>query len=122
MLAVQGIKGNSMGDVSHRLASWRFGFWRWFLECITEFGHRKGAVTISEFLQHRLSERWRSSVSVLSSTVIVFGLPGYTVAQWQAADFVKPRCLQFGGLFSVLRVEQPDLQTGMLQSLVGCLT
>ncbi len=69
--------------------AWLLGdlvFWRWFPHRITGFGHRSGAVTISEMLQHGLSGRWQSSISVLATAVIVFGLAGYTAAQWQAGQ------------------------------------
>ncbi len=90
--------------------AWLLGdlvFWRWFPQRITAVGHHSGAVTISELLRYGLSGRWASSISVLATVVIVFGLAGYTAAQWQAGQTFLTGAFELSanaalGLFALL--------------------
>nr|VFJ70240.1 MAG: Na+/proline symporter [Candidatus Kentron sp. FM]VFJ70786.1 MAG: Na+/proline symporter [Candidatus Kentron sp. FM]VFK18563.1 MAG: Na+/proline symporter [Candidatus Kentron sp. FM] len=61
-------------------------FWRWFPKRINAFGHKSGAITISEMLRYGLTGRWAKAVSLLAAVVIVVGLSGYTTAQWVAGQ------------------------------------
>jgi sodium/proline symporter len=61
-------------------------FWYWFPERINAFGHKTGAVTLSEILRHGLEGPWATAVSLMATTVIVAGLAGYTAAQWLAGQ------------------------------------
>jgi Na+/proline symporter len=61
-------------------------FWYWFPERINAFGHKTGAVTLSEILSHGLEGRWATAVSLMTTIVIVAGLAGYTAAQWLAGQ------------------------------------
>nr|VFK53542.1 MAG: Na+/proline symporter [Candidatus Kentron sp. TUN]VFK55603.1 MAG: Na+/proline symporter [Candidatus Kentron sp. TUN] len=63
-----------------------FVFWHWFPERINAFGHKSGAITLSEMLHYGLTGRWAKAVSLLVATVIVIGLSGYTAAQWLAGQ------------------------------------
>lgn len=61
-------------------------FWKIFPQKINEFGHKTKCTTITELITSGLKGKWKVVLSIVSSTIIVIGLLGYTSAQWLAGQ------------------------------------